>query len=271
MSETFHIENLLRKDIKRNISEVSEAFYFRPRYGVKGAAIQVIDSLIELFSETYQAKESRSKIEIKYSLFADSSESDFSANVQTSYEEFPVMQGDFFEAFPDLYMTLFASNDHTKGDPPISPDAVYIHDHKNSDDIGEIEMHIYLPRNHNDIFSYLEDKRLEIAGVLSHEMQHVVQKHIYNEVLSSTAGDDLLSHAFDINEIDARVEEAITAMGDDTPVESKDEFIFSLERCLDDYLSRNVTDKDEVSVPKMKEKMMAEHLVIYENKLKGVL
>jgi hypothetical protein len=270
VSESAHIRNLLQKSgtpIPQGNTAVT-----RPgpiRFGVKGAAIQIIDSLCEMSEELFSPT-SEKKFLVKYTFYADSSESVFHSNVETIEEDLPKFTGDFFESFPDLFISIFASNDHVFGYPPPSPDAVYMHTGDDHGDMGEIILHVYLPKEIPDALEYMRANMLEIAGTLSHEMQHVVQKHCYGEALSPMSGDTLLAHAFDRNEVDARVEEVITNMGVDMPEDDEELFLSTLNVCIDAYLSRNSSELEDMPHG-ARDKMITEHTVVYKNKMRDVL
>ena len=269
MSESAHIRNLLQKSVSSSPQLETASLPGSLRFGVKGASIQVIDSLCELIEDAF-SDASEEKVLVKYTFYADAAESIFYSNVETITDDLPQFEGDFFEAFPDLFVSIFVSNDHIYGYPPPSADAVYVHDSDDTNDTGEIVLHVYLPKDASGTMSYMRSNMIEIAGVLSHEMQHVVQKLCYGEKLSSTSGESLLSHAFDKNEIDARVEEVITNMGVNIPENDEKLFLKTLDACLDEYLKRNAKDTDDLPL-NMKDKMLSEHLMVYRNKMRDNL
>lgn len=269
MSESAHIRNLLQKSVASKVPKIKVTAPSPLRFGVKGASIQVIDSLCEMIEDAFSGTTEK-KVLAKYTFYADATESIFYSNVVTITDDLPVYAGDFFEAFPDLFISIFVSNDHVFGYPPPSADAVYVHDSDDANDVGEIALHVYLPKESSEAITYMNENMLEIAGVLSHEMQHVVQKLCYGEKLRSTAGESLLKHAFDGNEIDARVEEAITNMGLNVPEDDEKLFLATLDVCLDEYLKRNSKGDDNLP-PNMKDKMLSEHLIVYRNKMRDIL
>jgi hypothetical protein len=267
MQETEHLKNLLiksAKDSKRSVS--TDAIYVGPRLGIKGASIQVIDSFIETVCENIVDMKS-GPLTAQYILYADEGETIFAINDEpVDLPPHPV--GDFFEAVPDLLITIVASTKSPGGLSPRRSDAIYAHDPDNEDDIGEIDVYISLPAETNEIVDYLRESRLELCGILTHEMQHVVQKMVCGHKLNSGADQDLMHHAFDTFEIDARVEEAITLMGDDEDELDEKLFLEALNTCINHYLSRNSTpDKTE----EIKERMIHDHILAYRNKMHELL
>lgn len=271
MSESAHIRNLLKQTKPAKPEQITSEHSYKslPRFGLRGAASQVIDNLCELIFDVYSEYD-KPDVLIKYSMYADSDESVFYSNVQNIEDCAPSFQGDFFESFPDLFISIYVSNTHVFGDPVPSPDAVYAHDSDNEYDMGEIEMRIYLPPTLAASLQYLKDHRLEICGVLAHEMQHVVQKHCYGEPLGSAMTQNVLVHAVDKNEIDSRVEEIIAGMDEEYDEQDSVHFREKLEAYLDKYLARNLTE--EINPPAdLRETMAKRHLEVYFEKMDGIL
>lgn len=273
MSESAHIRNLLNQSSSRqNISSkepVRQGYGSLPRFGLRGASAQVIDNLYSLIFDMFDGYD-KNDVLAKYSMYADSDESVFYSSAGNLEDCVPSMQGDFFESFPDLFMTIYISNDHIYGNPPPSPDAIYAHDSENEYDMGEIEMRVYLPPSLDDAMLYLKENRLEICGILAHEMQHVVQKHCYGEPLGNTDTHEVMVHAVDKNEIDARVEEIIASMHESYLEEDKEQFYNILQQHVDKYLIRNLPN-DATSRENLKEVMIKNHLDVYLEKMDGIL
>lgn len=271
MSESAHVRNLLKKGTKNQQPGVSKQHSYAtlPRFGLKGAATQIIENLYDIFFDVFEDY-TGNKFLVKYSMYADSDETTFYSNLENISDIVSATQGDFFESFPDLFISIYLSNDHIHGDPPPSPDAMYVHDPSNPEDIGEIELRIFLPSQPDDVFEHLRKHKLEICGTLVHEMQHVVQKHCYGEYLGGTVVETVDVHAFDKNEIDARVEEVISIMGEDTLEENKEAFQACLESYIDSYITRNVISS--ASVPdNIREIMIDSHIKVYCEKMEGIL
>ena len=271
MSESAHIRNLLKKSSSYGNDTISDNREILPRFGLRGASFQIIDSLYGIFFDLFSNYEKKLVL-VTYSLYADSDECSFYSTAGNIENIDIAPQGDFFESFPDLFITILASNDHSFGYPPPEPDAVYIHDGENPDDVGEIELKIYLPKKVDELKDYLLSSKLLICGVLAHEMQHVVQKHCYRRFLGNTSGESLLTHAFDQNEIDSRVEEILAAFEDGIPEEDEISFKESLELYLNKYLLRNTTEENKDSIPKdIRSIMFEQHMQVYKNKMRGIL
>jgi hypothetical protein len=270
MSETAHIRNLLKKSVNSKPSNVSnDSINNLPRFGLRGAAAQIIDSLYELVFDSFEDHQG-DKVLAKLSMYADSDESFFYSTAGNIEDCLPSFQGDFFESFPDLFITIYISNDHIYGTPPPATDAVYAHAGENEYDMGEIEVRVYLPPTLNAALGYLKDCRLEVCGTLAHEMQHVVQKHCYGESLGNAETQSVLSHALDKNEIDARVEEIIAAMEEGYFESDKAYFEERLIAYVEKYLQRNVTESTVVPND-IKETMIFKHLEAYDHKMRGIL
>ncbi len=268
MSETKHIKNLLIKSVERSKHSKSNSdIYVMPRLGIKGAAIQVMDSFIEVVTELI-LDEKLDEVTAQYILYADGSEAVFTVNDVSVDPLPPTPVGDFFESVPDLLMTIIASTSLPGELEPRKSDAIYAHDSDNEDDIGEIDVYISLPAGKDEIVDYLSTSRLELCGILTHEMQHVVQKMICGYYLRTDTGQDIMEHAFDQYEIDARVEETITLMGDDESEDDASLFFESLNVCIDKYLDRNTSS--EIS-SQIKDRMLKEHMDAYRLKMNELL
>ena len=267
MTETEHIKNLLIKGLQEKKEIDNNVTYIEPRLGIKGAAIQVIDSLIEVIG-LYLEEEPTNDLSARYFMYTDGSDTTFVINESSVIDLPPAPVGDFFDEIPDLLITLTASTKQPGGLSPSKADAIYVHDPENIDDAGEIEMFISLPAGTNEILEYLSTNRTMLCGVLTHEMQHVVQKMICGYTLSLTTGEDLDMHAFDPREIDARVEESITLMGDNEPEENEDKFSSALLACINEYLDRNA---DPEKADKLRDKMFVEHMLVYKKKMQALL
>lgn len=267
MSETEHIKNLLIKSLENSKRAETDNMYVAPRLGIKGAAIQIMDSFIEVVSEI-NSEEKLDKLIAQYIMYADGSESIFTIN-DISVDPLPPQPvGDFFEAVPDLLISVIASTKSPAGLSPGRSDAIYAHDADNEDDLGEIDVYISLPEGQEEIMNYLDSSRLELCGILTHEMQHVVQKMVCGYQLNSNADQDIIEHAFDQYEIDARIEESITLMGDDEDEQDEVLFVESLNTCIDQYLARNTTS--EIAT-QLKERMIKEHIEAYKLKMNELI
>ena len=271
MSESAHIRNLLsqNKGEESYLKDDNNSYSSLPRFGLRGAAAQVVDNLYGLIFEIFDGHANDNML-IKFSMYADSDESVFYSSAGNLENCMPMLQGDFFESFPDLFITIYVSNDHIYGNPPPSPDAIFAHDPDSEYDMGEIDLKVCLPPTLKGSLDYLRTHRLEICGVLAHEMQHVVQKHCYGEALGNTTAQDVLLHALDKNEIDARVEEIIACMEEGYQEEDKDHFYDRLVWYTDRYLSRNL-DEDGSYPDDLREVMIKRHLDIYLQKMEGIL
>ena len=267
MSETEHIKNLLIKSIENSRRSDIDDVYVVPRLGIKGASIQIIDSFIEAIVEIAQA-ENLDSVVAQYIMYADGSETIFTVNNAAVDPLPPHPMGDFFEAVPDLLISIIASTENPGGLSPGKSDAIYAHDADNEDDIGEVDVYISLPAGQKEVEDYLNTSRLELCGILTHEMQHVVQKMVCGYRLNSNAEQDIMEHAFDQYEIDARVEESITLMGDDEDEENEVLFCESLNTCIDQYLDRNTTPQ---TAAQLKERMIKEHIEAYRLKMNELI
>jgi hypothetical protein len=244
-----------------------EDLYVEPRLGIKGASIQIIDSFIDVIVG-FLEEDPVQELSVRFFLYTDGSETVFIVN-DNSVVDLPAHPvGDFFDEVPDLLITITASTDSPGGLTAGKSDAIYMHDPDNIDDVGEIELYISLPTGPKEIIDYFTSQRTILCGVLTHEMQHVVQKMICGHVLPLTTGEDLDIHAFNPREVDARVEESITLMGDDEPEDNENLFSEALKACIDEYLERNT---DPETADKMRGQMLVEHMLVYKKKMQALL
>jgi len=226
-----------------------------------------MDAFIEIIVDTIEETPT-DELKAQYLFYADEGETMFVINDTPIDYLPPPPVGDFFEAVPDLLITILASTSAPGNLSPGKSDAIYAHDSDNEDDIGEIDVYISLPTGAAEIITYLKSSRLELCGILSHEMQHVVQKMVCGHRLNTDVDQDLMKHAFDMYEIDARIEESITLMGDDEDEQDEALFFDALSKCITQYLERNTTP-DVIS--EIKERMIQDHMLAYKNKMRELL
>jgi hypothetical protein len=265
--ESSHIKNLVAKSLEAKSFSFLLPGQVEPRMGIQGAAIDVIDSFIDVVVTTLQEK-TYSGFKAQYMFYTDAGETVFVINDEP-VDYIPILPiGDFFEAVPDLLVMISATTDEVPSLPRGMSDAIYAHDPSDIDDIGEINVHISLPDDKDEIIEYFKTSRLELCGILTHEMQHVVQKMVCGYTLPSDMQQDFMAHAFDVYEIDARVEETIMLMGDDADETNSDLFFESLNSCIDQYLKRNSTTSETQEI---KERMIGDHVLVYKNKIHNSL
>lgn len=262
----FHTQNLLRKENTQQGSGPGEFEYVYPRLGLRGAASQVVSMFIETVNE-YVASSSLKdddSLDAMYSTYADGQESFFKINGEEMEGE-DLFVGDFFDSLPEVAIIIHGSNSALRNLDYGQGDAIYTHDFQDMYEPGEIDVTVRLPKNPNDVPTFLESYHKELSGLLAHEMQHAVQKLIYGELLSEHAVQSLETHITDIFEIDARVEEVIARMPEHIDEEREDDFLAELDQYIDQYLARNASEiknLDEVKVG-----MTQTHLTHYRRKL----
>jgi len=264
-----HTKNMLLKQARGNVQTSNTLNdYVAPRFAIRGAAAQVIGIFIDNITR-YLSKYklgTNAQFAAIYTQYADGTDATFKINKrEIEIQDNPI--GDFFDAVPDVMLSISATNQSPAGLSPGMLDAGFIHDPENVDDFGEIEVIISLPKDHNEVIEFLSAKSIEIRGLLAHEMQHVIQKIVLGYELSGTTDRSTLDvHAREHFEIDARVEEAIAIMPDEIDEDEADMFKVYLEKCLDNYLSRNADCCTDLEV--LKEEMMISHMSAYKKKLK---
>lgn len=118
------------------------------------------------------------------------------------------LSGDFFDAFPEIEIEVKV----VEGNPDI--DGYYYHTVDPQEEDGLIE--VVVTMNNQFIKKTNEDRvRVSIQSVLTHEMQHAVQR-CYLGVDMAQVHNSPLDHLEDIREIDARVEEVLCDIQDDS-------------------------------------------------------
>ena len=117
------------------------------------------------------------------------------------------LSGDFFDAFPEIEIEVKV----VEGNPDI--DGYYYHTVDPQEEDGLIE--VVVTMNKQFIKKTTEDRvRVSIQSVLTHEMQHAVQR-CYLGVDMAQVHNSPLDHLEDIREVDARVEEVLCDIQDD--------------------------------------------------------
>ncbi len=166
------------------------------------------------------------------------------------------LEGEFFDTFPDVDVEVRVGIDR---DPDI--DGLYYHT-SDDDDTGLIEILVVLSERLLTSIKR-EHLTLSIQSLLVHEMQHVIQKcHLGLEM--NHIPKNAFEHLTDPCEVDARVEEVVCGMSDETDTHL---FETRMERYLDEFYKRNSVDDplvDRLSV-------LGDHIDFYNEKILGHL
>ena len=147
------------------------------------------------------------------------------------------LDGEFFDAFP--YVEIEVKIVMTD---KVDIDGYYYHTLDNCVDDGLIEVVVYI----ND--KYLKHAReahlkAAIQCILVHEMQHVVQR-CHANIEMSQIHDTVQAHIDDIREVDARVEEVLCGITNESDVEL---FTSKMTSYMYEFLKRNGSDNIDVN------------------------
>lgn len=231
------------------------------RFGLRGISSQITDLFLELLASNIDVSDFKSA---SFYSFSDGDEAFFQINGSTVEIEPPIFVGDYADSMGDVSIDIAVNLAKS-----FDIDADYVHDGKDIDDMGSIEVRILLPPiTSDDLDNLLLKMRKDLRGTLAHEMQHSIQKIIYGTPLDSTSFSDIHVHMNDPQEIDARVEETIAFLEDNVDESDLELFMVELEAYIHRYLGRNVkAGKDDPEYDVYFERMMDSHLKVYRGKL----
>ena len=159
--------------------------------------------------------------------------------------------GDFFDVFPSIEIEV-----KVKISNHLDVDGYYYHTLDQTEEDGLVEVTANIPRD------FLKSRRLNhltlaISSVLSHEMQHVVQR-CYAGIEMAQVHDEPENHLTDVREVDARVEEVMSNMLD---VQDDTDFSRKMSAYISAYLKRNkIYGVDE-------EQTVRDHVEFYREKI----
>lgn len=142
-----------------------------------------------------------------------------------------------------------------------SVDAVYAFG--DEQDTGQITLVAELPLE--QMSKLCEDHRW-LRGLLSHEMQHLVQRVIYGHAFVLASSETLRDHMIDKEEIDARIEEIIASQDDDSCTVDADLFLRHLTFYVEDYLKRNDLIPGSEQFESFREEMLDVHMINFRKK-----
>ena len=161
------------------------------------------------------------------------------------------LSGEFFDTFPSIEIEVrFERSD------ALDVDGYYYHTLTGHDEDGLIEVKASV----TDKFlseQYLAQLEIAIQSVLSHEMQHVVQR-CYSGIDMAQAHDKALHHLTDYREIDARVEEVLTTMEN---IQDTTKFSDKMSCYIASYFKRNQV------VGISESETVLEHVKFYKDKM----
>ena len=137
------------------------------------------------------------------------------------------LEGQFFDMFPDIDIEVRISIDNT-----VDIDGLYYHT-PDDEDAGLIEICVKLSKKYAK--NIRQDHLISsIQSILVHEMQHVVQRCFLG--LDLACAPEPYEHLINLCEIDARIEEVMCGMIDESNVQL---FSDRMERYLDEFYLRN--------------------------------
>ena len=235
-----------------------------PRFPLKPSAIELTSVFLKYLR--LELDKNPDSVNIMMQIYGDASEGVISTPTMR-YDITPSLVGEYFRLIPDIFFVIKAST-ISFGRPHLDVDADYSHDDSSTIDPGEIEVNIHLPSSIEEIKMYIPELEQKIYPVLVHEMQHTIQKMIFNQKLTSLAGDSLESHMTDYLEIDARIEEIVSI----NDLCSTNESIFYIELCnyVQKYLDRNAKlPHDSLDYGLFYDQMISEHMSFYKRKILG--
>ena len=149
------------------------------------------------------------------------------------------LEGQFFDAFPEIEIEVKIQDSETS-----DVDGYYYHTVDPSEEDGLIE--VIVKMNDSSLKRMSQDRmRIAIQSVLTHEMQHAVQR-CYLGIDMAQVHVTPLDHLSDFREIDARVEEVLCDMGTNY---SATRFKSKMLSYIHEYCRRNKitgVDVDEV-------------------------
>ena len=159
--------------------------------------------------------------------------------------------GDFFDVFPSIEIEV-----KVKVSNHLDVDGYYYHTLDQSEEDGLIEVIVCIPRDFCKV-GRLDHLNTAISSVLSHEMQHVVQR-CYGGIEMAQVHDEPEQHLADVREVDARVEEVMSSM---TDVQDDTDFSRKMTTYISHYFKRNnVLNVDEAQTIK-------DHVDFYREKI----
>jgi len=159
--------------------------------------------------------------------------------------------GDFFDVFPSIEIEV-----KVKISNHLDVDGYYYHTLDHTEEDGLVEVIACIPRNFFKV-SRLDHLVVSISSVLSHEMQHVVQR-CYGGIDMAQIHDEPKNHLADVREVDARVEEVMSNMLD---IQDDADFSRKMSAYISHYLKRNkVYGVDETQT-------VRDHVEFYREKI----
>ena len=163
------------------------------------------------------------------------------------------VQGDFFDSFSGIEIDV-----HVIKSEKTDVDGYYYHTLSRDIEDGLIDVIVALSDNVFDN-TQKDHLRLSIQSVLTHEMQHVVQR-CSSQIDMAQVHKDAQGHLEDLREIDARVEEVLCGMKDETDATT---FEARMIAYLRQYFSRNKVDGISL------DSSVENHVQFYREKILG--
>ena len=133
--------------------------------------------------------------------------------------------------------------------------------------MGVIAVSVAVPSDRAARKVFFGGLSVELRAALAHEMQHAVQYVVQGKNLQKMLALDLEEHASHPDEIDARVEEVIAYMSDDTSESNREVFEAKLIGYIERYLTRNAAGLTQTQLNVYRRRMLDDHMSLYDEKM----
>lgn len=220
----------------------------------------------------YMGRFDRLQLQGAYDAIAVYDSIDYVISIDTQVRELKPPTGSFFDTLNDIDIEVSFTHDVTadlRGDV----DSVFYHSdipYADGGDMGVIAVSVVIPSDPTAKKVFFRGLGVELRAALAHEMQHAVQYVVLGKNLQEMLALDLQEHAVHPDEIDARVEEVIAYMSDDTPESDRETFEAKLIGYIERYLTRNAVSLTQEQLNVYRHRMLDDHMKLYDEKM-GVL
>jgi hypothetical protein len=133
-------------------------------------------------------------------------------------------------------------------------------------DNGGIELFVKVPKHPRDYREKASLISCKVRGALAHELQHMIQRVLLGQELNTTPYENIVNHMRDVNEIDARIEEALAYPASQISIYDVDQFVDVLREHTKDYLVRNGIDVTDARFDKYLQEMLDTHTIAFRKK-----
>ena len=230
------------------------------RFDLRKAADQIAAPV-----SRYMSRFDRIQSSATYEAIAVYDSIDYVLSIDTQVKEFPAPTGSFFDILNDIDIEIGFTHDAAisqRGDV----DSVFYHSdipYADGGDMGVIAVSVVIPSDRAARKVFFGGLTVELRAAIAHEMQHAVQYVVQ--------GKNLQEHATHPDEIDARVEEVIAYMNDNTPEDNREVFEAKLIGYIEKYLTRNAADLTQDQLNVHRRRMLDDHMSLYDEKMAPLL